>query len=118
MPRSSLRASRPSGVPSGQVDRGAPLAARSRVNYWCNADHLTTLTLDAAAEVPTGWECGTCGSPAQRERGTAPPDVRPRVFPRSPYEFLMMRRTVEEGEELLARALADVRRRRVSGDLA
>ena len=31
---------------------------------------------------------------------------RPRFFPRTPYEFLMMRRTVEDGERILAEALA------------
>jgi hypothetical protein len=32
--------------------------------------------------------------------------TRPRFFPRTPYEFLMMRRTVEDGERILAEALA------------
>jgi hypothetical protein len=39
------------------------------------------------------------------------------VFPRTPYEFLMMRRTLAEGEELLADALADVKRRRARGEI-
>lgn len=117
MRRSTVRASSPSGTPSTQVDRGAPLAARTRVHYWCMADHATAVTFDAAAEPPEQWECGSCGAPAQRERGTAGRASRQRVFPRTPYEFLMMRRTVEEGEELLADALADVRRRRARGEI-
>jgi hypothetical protein len=36
--------------------------------------------------------------------------ARPRFFPRTPYEFLMMRRTVEDGERVLSEALAAMRR--------
>lgn len=117
MRRSSVRASKPSGAPSTQVDRGGPLTPRLAVYYWCVADHSTAVMFDAAATAPPDWECGTCGVAAHRERGTATLATRPRVFPRTPYEFLMMRRTEKEGEDLLAEAMADVRRRRATGEI-
>jgi hypothetical protein len=102
---SAVRASR-LARPTDQVDRGAPLAERHDVTYWCAADHHTAVTFSLDAETPSAWDCGRCGGPASPARGTAPIPTRPLWFPRTPYEFLMMRRTPEEGEILLAEALA------------
>jgi hypothetical protein len=113
-----MRATNPSGAPSQQVDRGAPLAARNHVTYWCVADHVTTVIFEASADAPVEWECASCGSPAQIERGVAKRRTAQRVFPRTPYEFLMMRRTPEEGEELLAVALAELKLRRRRGEVS
>lgn len=82
------------------------------MQYWCARDHLTLVRFAADAAAPADWSCDDCGGPAELERGTAPAAARPRVFPRTPYEFLMMRRTEADGERLLAEALADLRRRR------
>ena len=91
--------------PTDQVDRGAPLAERHRVTYWCPRDHDTVVTFSVEADTPPEWDCIHCGDPASPDRGTAPPVTRPRWFPRTPYEFLMMRRTPEDGERLLNEAL-------------
>ena len=95
--------------PTDQVDRGAPLFERHSVAYWCADDHHTSVTFSIDAETPAAWTCGQCGGPASLERGTADREVRPMLFPRTPYEFLMMRRTPEDGERLLAEALAGLR---------
>lgn len=95
--------------PTDQVDRGAPLAERHHVTYWCLDDHHTTVTFAIDAETPAAWDCGRCGAPASSNRGSAEPPVQPRWFPRTPYEFLMMRRTPEDGERLLDEALARLR---------
>lgn len=112
--RAVVRASR-FVSPSNQVDRGAELAPRRVVDYWCAADHHTSTLFAAAAEPPAEWPCGACDGPATTARGTAPVGSRPTVFPRTPYEFLMMRRTVADGERLLAEALTALRQRRRSG---
>ena len=112
--RAVVRASR-FVTPSNQVDRGAELAARRVVDYWCAADHHTSTPFAADAEPPANWPCRTCDGPATTVRGTAPARSRPAVFPRTPYEFLMMRRTVEDGERLLAEALTALRQRRRPG---
>jgi hypothetical protein len=97
---------------SNQVDRGAELAPRHPVDYWCVEDHRTSPQFASDADPPVEWLCRVCGGPSVQERGSAGVAVRPRFFPRTPYEFLMMRRTVEEGEVLLAEALAALRKRR------
>jgi len=111
MARRSLRAKRLVS-PSNQTDRGAASAPRRNAEYWCATDHLTTVPFAADIDPPEQWLCTKCGAPAGGERGSAPSSARPRVFPRTPYEFLMMRRTVAEGDRLLAEAVADLRRRR------
>lgn len=109
--RSGLRASR-LARPTDQVDRGAPLADRHNVTFWCADDHDTMVTLSLDAEVPPSWDCDRCGGPASTDRGTAVRAARTQWFPRTPYEFLMMRRSPEDGERLLAEALAAMRKDR------
>lgn len=112
--RAAVRGSR-LATTSNQVDRGAPVAPRRRVEYWCANDHVTSIPFAADADVPTQWLCYSCGGPAGPERGSAPLAVRPRVFPRTPYEFLMMRRTEADADRLLAEAVVALRRRRKIG---
>jgi hypothetical protein len=109
MSGSSIRASRTSGTATGEVDRGAELAPRRRVEYWCADDHLSAPAFALDAELPLEWECDVCGGPAVIERGAASPAEREPAFHRTPYEFLMMRRTPEDGERLLAEALEKLR---------
>ena len=94
---------------TNQVDRGADLAPRRIAHYWCVNDHLTSLVFAADVEFPVEWSCRVCSAPSSLERGTAPTPVPQRWFPRTPYEFLMMRRTAEDGERVLAEALAAMR---------
>ena len=112
---SSIRASRLSGPGSAEVDRGGALADRREVVYWCASGHVSAPQIAADVEAPEQWECNTCGEPASRST-MAPPPAAPRsAFHKTPYEFLMMRRTEEEGEALLAEALSDLRNRRATG---
>jgi hypothetical protein len=94
---------------SSQVDRGAEPVARVIADYWCAADHRTSAVFAADVAPPAEWSCRVCSGPSALDRGTAPVRTRPRFFPRTPYEFLMMRRTVEDGERVLADALAAIR---------
>ena len=93
-----------------QVDRGAEPAPRRTVVYWCADDHSTSAVFAADVEVPIEWDCRVCSGPSSRERGTAPAAAPQRFFPRTPYEFLMMRRTVADGERILSEALAAMRK--------
>ena len=115
--RTSLRATRPSGIASLQVDRGGPLSDRQSVAYWCRNAHITSAVLAADAEPPETWDCSTCGEPAVASSDGPRPAARQPVFFRTPYEFLMMRRTEAEGEELLAEAMAELSARRRRGEL-
>ena len=109
--RAIVRASR-FVTPSNQVDRGAQLAPRRVVDYWCAADHHTSIPFAAEADPPGEWACGACSGPATTVRGAAPARFLPRVLSRTPYELLMMRRTVADGERLLTDALSALRARR------
>jgi hypothetical protein len=94
---------------SSQVDRGAALEARREAHYWCAGDHRTSAAFAVDVEPPNEWTCRVCSGPSTLVRGAAVTQARPRVFPRTPYEFLMMRRSVEDGEVILAEALAAMR---------
>ena len=94
---------------SNQVDRGAELVARRVVDYWCAADHQTSVVFAADVDPAVEWQCRICSGPSSLTRGSAPANVRPRFFPRTPYEFLMMRRTEQDGERILTEALAAMR---------
>lgn len=109
---SSIRASRLTGPSSSEVDRGAALADRRQVVYWCAAGHVSAPHFSADVEPPPTWECNTCGNPASPTSSAPPAPPAPATFHKTSYEFLMMRRTVEEGEQLLEDALAELRRRR------
>jgi hypothetical protein len=114
MARSSIRAVRVGGALSTEIDRGAKPVARQHAQYWCVNDHCTAPPFAEEAQLPATWECATCGESAVLERGTAVAADQTATFFRTPYEFLMMRRTPEEGEELLAEALANLARKRSS----
>lgn len=78
---------------------------------------MTRAVLAADAEPPAEWSCATCGEPAAPSADGPGPAVRQPVFFRTPYEFLMMRRTEKEGEQLLAEAMAELSARRRRGEL-
>jgi RNA polymerase binding protein RbpA len=107
--RSGMRGNRLVSA-SNQVDRGAEPVARRVADYWCAEDHRTSATFAADVEPPGEWTCRVCSGPSSLDRGAAPVASRARFFPRTPYEFLMMRRTEEDGERILAEALAAMRR--------
>lgn len=109
--RTAVRGTRLAAT-TNQIDRGAELAAREVSDYWCATDHRTSAAFAAEVEPPVEWTCRVCSGPATLERGTAPAALRPRLFPRTPYEFLLMRRSVEDGERILTEALAAMRDRR------
>ena len=97
-------------VATNQVDRGAEPAPRRLAEYWCANDHRTSAAFAADVDFPVEWPCRICSGPSTLERGAAAASTRPRFFPRTPYEFLMMRRTVEDGERILAEALTAMRK--------
>lgn len=107
--RPGVRGSRLAAA-TNQVDRGAELAPRRVAEYWCANDHRTSAAFAADVDFPIEWPCRVCSGPSTLERGTARTPPRPRFFPRTPYEFLMMRRTEEDGERILAEALAAMRK--------
>lgn len=85
------------------------VAERHRVSFHCAQGHRTEVTFAADAEVPSVWECRTCGGYAAR-RGQEIPQPRQPLRPtRTPFDMLMERRTRDDLEDLLAERLEALR---------
>ena len=108
--RTVLRGGRLGGAPGAEIDRGGPVEPRQRISYWCRDGHESNPTFAVDAEVPDMWECGVCGRPASRSESEPPaPEPAYGASPKTPWEFLMMRRTLADGEKLLDEALERLR---------
>lgn len=99
------------GLRSMESDDGVEFAERVHVVYDCPSGHSLVVPLSIEAEVPMVWNC-RCGVEAYaRDRGDAEPtEVR---RPRSHWEMVLERRTIEELEALLAERLDLLRARRL-----
>lgn len=104
-----LRGSR-LGAVSYESDENAELAPRQAGEYDCPRGHHFSVTFAAEAEVPAGWECKVCGSTALLVDGVQP-EAKATKPPRTHWDMLMERRTVEDLEEVLAERLAVLRER-------
>jgi hypothetical protein len=111
--RSTIRGGRLGGAPGSEVDRGGVVEPRRQVSYWCHAGHESKPAFALHVELPQTWACQVCGQPAGPVRDEPPPRERMAGGPpKTPFEFLMMRRTMAEGDELLEEALAKLREER------
>ena len=99
--------------PAPRSTGAGPSSRAVAVPYWCSAGHESRPVFATTAEIPDSWPCDRCGRPAGRSEEAPPPPPPPLgASPKTPWEFLMMRRTVEEGEKLLDEALAKLRANR------
>ncbi len=107
------------GAQSLQSEEGVVFMERRETTYSCTScDNDTTLMFAADAEAPHTWECRTCGAEArlQVDGKTVPGDFEEAKAPRTHWDMLLERRTVEELEELLEDRLAFLRARRGAGE--
>ncbi|MFI0795092.1 RNA polymerase-binding protein RbpA [Micromonospora rubida] len=105
-----IRGARTGSGPERFNERHAPAPRRS-VTYWCRNDHRIDVPIAAEAEPPPQWDCPHCGVPAGQDPGNPPGRARPEPY-KTHLAYVKERRTPEEGEALLAEALAALRRRR------
>ncbi|KWW99903.1 RNA polymerase-binding protein RbpA [Carbonactinospora thermoautotrophica] len=103
----AIRGTRVGAGPMGEAERGEA-APRIRVSYWCAKGHETRPSFAADAQLPDTWDCPRCGWPASRNRDEppAPPKTEPY---KTHLAYVRERRTPEEGEAILAEALAKLR---------
>jgi hypothetical protein len=114
--RTVLRGGRLGGAAGAEVDRGGPVEPRRAVSYWCHAGHESRPQLASDVAPPETWECVVCGQPAGVDKDEPPARVGAAgASHKTPYEFLMMRRTEAEGEKLLEEALANLHDSRSTG---
>lgn len=105
-----LRGSR-LGAVSYETDRDHDLAPRQAARYACPKDHTFEVPFADDAEFPGTWECRLHGTESKLIDGAAPEakKVKP---PRTHWDMLLERRSVEELEELLAERMDLLKARR------
>ena len=99
------------GATSYENDRNTDLAPRQDVPFDCPNGHHFSVPFAAEAELPPMWECRVCGAMATASTGDSPSPKKVKP-PRSHWDMLMERRTVEDLEAVLAERLEVVRERR------
>jgi hypothetical protein len=99
------------GATSYENDRNTDLAPRQEVAFDCPKGHHFTVPFAAEAEIPATWECRVCGVVALTAAGDSSTPKKAKA-PRSHWDMLMERRTIEDLEEVLAERLAVIRGRR------
>ena len=105
-----LRGSR-LGAVSYESDRNTELAPRQTREYLCAKGHRFEVPFAVDAEVPTTWECKFDGSVARLIDGTEP-EAKKAKPPRTHWDMLLERRSVDDLEEVLAERLEVLRGRR------
>ncbi len=101
------------GATSYENDRNTDLAPRQDVAFDCPNGHHFSVPFAAEAELPGTWECRVCGSVAIAATGESPSPKKAKP-PRSHWDMLMERRTVEDLEAVLAERLEIIRERRIT----
>ncbi len=103
----AIRGSRVGAGPMGEAERGEA-APRVRMSFWCANKHETKPSFADDASVPETWDCPRCGYPAGPD-----PDNPPAPTKTEPYKthlaYVRERRNAEDGEAILAEALAKLR---------
>ena len=106
----ALRGSR-LGATSYENDDHVELAPRQVVRYDCPLGHVVTMPFSIEAEIPPSWEC-RCGERALLRDGVQP-EAKAVKPPRTHWDMLLERRTVEDLEILLTERLDLLRSHRV-----
>jgi hypothetical protein len=119
MSQSSMRGMR-LGSQSLESERNVSFEARTVHSYLCPQGHVSELKFSATAEVPETWECKSCARTAVLLIDGVPvePIGKDEKTPRSHWEMLLERRTVDELQILLDEQLVNLRARRESARLA
>ena len=104
------RSLRGSGLGSKSFADGAGVefAARQDIGFDCPKSHHFTVTFAEEADLPTEWECPRCGAVAVRSDGVVA-EAKAVKPPRTHWDMLRERRSLEELEELLAERLDEIR---------
>ena len=102
-----LRGSR-LGAVSYESDRNTELAPRQSREYRCANGHQFEVPFAVDAEVPITWECKFDGSVARLVDGSEPEQKKVKP-PRTHWDMLLERRSVEDLEEVLAERLEVLR---------
>lgn len=102
------------GASSLESERNVTYEQRVKHSYQCTQGHISEVTFFVDAEVPQSWECKTCSREAVLLIDGVKVDLEhaDAKTPRSHWEMLLERRTVEELQVLLDEQLVNLRVRR------
>ena len=107
MPERKIRGTR-LGATSNADPAGVELAPRQTVGFDCPNDHHFTIVFAEEADVPTMWECPRCGAVGSRSDGVEA-ELKAEKPPRTHWDMVRERRSIEELDELLAERLDEIR---------
>ena len=93
----------------GEAERGES-APRQRIAFWCANQHETHPSFSDEAAIPDTWDCPRCGFPAGRDKDHPPAPVKIEPY-KTHLAYVRERRNAEDGEAILADALAKLRNR-------
>ena len=103
----AIRGSRVGAGPMGEAERGEA-APRQRITFWCVNGHETRPSFAGEAAIPETWDCPRCGFPAGRDQGNPPAPHKAEPY-KTHLAYVRERRNAEDGEAILADALARLR---------
>ena len=99
----------------GEAERG-DAAPRLHVSYYCASGHETRPAFAADAVIPESWDCPRCGLPANTDAENPPPP--PKITPyKTHLAYVKERRSDKEAAAILKEALANLKKRRRSGEI-
>ena len=103
----SMRGSR-LGAVSYENEGGVEFAPRRLVSFDCPNGHSFAVPFSVEAEQTYTWECRVCGATAHRRDGETG-EAKAGRKPRTPWDMLLERRTIDDLELLLKERLALLR---------
>lgn len=99
------------GTTSYETDRNTDLAPRHEAVYDCPHGHTFGIPLSTDAEAPASWDCRSCGATAVLRDGQLPETKAGKKVPRTHWDMLLERRSLDDLEEVLAERLAELHER-------
>jgi rubredoxin len=106
----AIRGSRVGAGPMGEAERGEA-APRRRIPFYCANAHETRPSFADDAAIPETWDCPRCGFPAGQDKDNPPAQTKVEPY-KTHLAYVRERRNAEDGEAILAEALAKLRSNR------
>ena len=103
----AIRGSRVGAGPMGESERGEA-APRRRIAFFCANAHETHPSFSDEAAIPETWDCPRCGFPAGQDKDNPPAQTKVEPY-KTHLAYVRERRNPEDGEAILAEALAKLR---------
>jgi hypothetical protein len=103
----AIRGSRVGAGPMGEAERGEA-APRRRIPFYCANQHETRPSFADDAAIPETWDCPRCGFPAGQDKDNPPAQSKTEPY-KTHLAYVRERRNAEDGEAILAEALAKLR---------